>query len=344
MPITEPTTPRTHPRSLGPATRLVPGLVLLLASLACLLGCGGAAARGAATPEEETTPTGAAALARDVPSDVRFFADVEAMRRDARLAKVVSNAEGSAGSEAAEVLRRIDRVDLRGARHGEDAAWVAVLWGRFARDPRDLPAFAHDPQHALREAPALASGVREFVGSGGGTPVHLFVLSESVWVLAGGPPADSVRARLAADPSPPPTPRGALLHLVASAKVLGEDGPKKNSFLAGLDHADMTLTSNMDAFRWLLVFVDSDQAEHAEPKLKMVTAMLVAGAAAAAEDCKALGKLHVNVDRDGRNLVLELSGIGEAADAWDPETCPKIDGAKRGDDRDDRARHGGPPR
>jgi hypothetical protein len=299
-------------------------VVLFCAILLAVVGCGAGATRPAVEPTPAET-SGAGALVGDMPPDLVFTMDLGGLRSDKSLSKILAKAEASATPDVRELMAMTDKIDLRGSVPNGNPTCVAVLWGHYPKDPTALAALGPASSHPFVAAPTLATGVGEYVGEG---DARLFTVSQSVWVISLGGPTEKIRSHFASTPAPPREPDGDLVHVAATGAVMGErKGP-----VSDLDHAEMTLKAGMTSFKMLLTFTGEEGAKKAEAKIMGLASILLAAINAKAKDCKALQKLEPVVGREGATVSLEMKGIGEAAEAWDPVSCPKL-----GEDRQERA-------
>ncbi|MEO6419427.1 MAG: hypothetical protein ABIP39_08485, partial [Polyangiaceae bacterium] len=83
------------------------------------------------------------------------------------------------------------------------------------------------------------------------------------------------------------------------------------------------IKAGMSTLKGKLSFKEEGAAKEAETKVRGISALI---AMVASGGCKAIGNLSVDVARDTSNLSVEIKGLPEAADAWDPATCPKLGG------------------
>ncbi|MEO8877631.1 MAG: hypothetical protein ABI461_18705 [Polyangiaceae bacterium] len=296
--------------------------VCVLAALTCALGgCGGAAHSPANSPAPSLA--GAADVAGDAPKDVLLTLDLAGMRADKMFSVLLTKAEASGDPAVVDFLKHVDHVDLVGGKTDGKPAAVMVLWGHFPKQPSELSLFAAGSPHALTEAAPLASGVREFSSSDPSD--HLFAVSDTVWVAATGSGADAVRAHFASSKDAPAAPQGGdFFHVKVDGAMIADEGER--SPLPGIDHAETTITAGTTSIKILLGFKDEDSAKQANAKLQMIAGMVLAAAASKSKDCAALQKINVDPSLDGSTVTLEIKGIGDAAQAWDPAKCPKVGG------------------
>jgi hypothetical protein len=263
-------------------------------------------------------------LAGDLPRDFAATIDFAGLRADPLMAKVLAKAEASAPEDVRALVKKLDRLDAQVGRTESGIGVVAIAWGALPGEPGALGAFAPDGPYALGAAKRGASGVREYPARAGGGG-SVFVVDGKGWILTLGSPTDTARARLAEKAALPPPPDGDLVHLEASSSALRDlagtnEGEGATSALASVERAEISLTAGAGAFDVRLLFHHDSDAATFEQQLRGLSSLLAA-ALTSGSDCKAIDKLSVLAERKGRNVRLQLQGIGEAAEAWDPTAC-----------------------
>ncbi len=289
---------------------------LTAGALLGLTACGGAA-KPAASPAVAAAPkpAGAHALVESTPGGMDLYVDLAGMRADKLMSKVILRAEAaSPDTKLNAFIRTLDRLDATAVGSGDNSEAVAVLWGHFPADPTTIPLLK--PGQTFETAPALASGVKAYTHDKGEC---LFVLSDTVWVMANGSMCATVKEKLTASADPPGIPADKPL---LSASM----GPAFMSTIQGaetVDHADLEIKAGMSSLKGKLSFKEEAAAKEAETKVRGISALI---AMVAGSGCKAIGNLTVDVARDSSKLSVELKGLSETAEAWDPATCPKLGG------------------
>lgn len=280
-----------------------------------LTACGGAAKPAASATAAAPKPAGAHAFVESSPGGMDLYIDLAGMRDDKIMAKVIARAEAaSPDTKLNSFIRTLDRVDATAVGSGDNSEAVVVMWGHFPADPTTLPLLK--PGQTFEAAPPLASGVKAYTHDKGEC---LFVLSDTLWVMANGSMCATVKEKLTASADPPGIPTDKPL---LSAQL----GPAFMSSMQGaetVDHADLEIKAGMSSLKGKLSFKEEAAAKEAEVKVRGISALI---AMVASSGCKAISNLTVDVARDSNKLSVELKGLSETADAWDPATCPKLGG------------------
>lgn len=288
---------------------------LVLAASVVLLGCGSMQSHA----DSAADAVALGSIAGDLPDGLTLTMDVAAMRRDPSLAAALTKAKASSPSDVAELVDDLDHLDARAAEVDGHPTAIVVMWGRFPKDPTEV-AFFRAGAKALTLAATLPSGVREYE-TGDPTDGHLFAVSRSVWVVASSSAISRVRSRFANSADAPAEPHGDLLKIRVDRSFL-----KDETELRGVDHFEVSLAPRLASLDGVLEFDREDDAKQAQVKVQLLAAVFVAAAAEKAKSCRALDKLDFEVKRDGKKLEVEVRGIGDAAAAWDPAECPRVDG------------------
>jgi hypothetical protein len=262
-------------------------------------------------------------LSTDLSKDLVFDLDVAAMREDPILSKVWAKSEASSNAEVGALLQQIDRLSMRASLKDERghfvaSNYVAVVWGHLGTDPRRFEGALAAEDGEFSSLAPLTSGVSEYVKRS--RDVHVFVLSDRVWVATQGAATDNVRARLAKSSAPPPVTKGPVAHVSLNAAVL-DKGRGLSAAFKGLDRLDLVLDKGASSAKAEAMFRSEDEATTSATLVKKLVDGLSAAVALDGGECKALQKLHADVAHAGRTLKVEIKGIADAADAWDPAVC-----------------------
>ena len=274
-----------------------------------MAGSATTSANGSGAPAAADDPLGAAA-----PSDFVLTANLAAMRADPSLAPVVAKAEQSAEAPVRDVVKSLDAIEIHSDGAPGKPSYVALVWGKLARDPSSLRFFGKGSAHPLAKAASLPSGVDEYTDASSTTRV--FVVSDAAWVLADGSTVDAVRARLTSTPAVPKLQADTLLHVSAHGSML-EQLAAASPALGRMQSLDVTLRTGMTSLEGALVFREESDAKAAEGGVKAVSGLLLM-AAAGSKECKAFDKISVDVARDGKTVNVGVKGIADAAAAWTP--------------------------
>jgi len=197
-------------------------------------------------------------------------------------------------------------------------SFVAGMWGRMPKDPKELALFRGE-RSSFVAAPRLASGVDEYVGDEGRT--HLFVPSSAVWVLVqGAKEIEVVRDHFAQTRHVEAPPTGDLLRLAVGERLLdiGHD-------LRGISSLEAVVAPGATAVRAQATFRDAAQASQIKATVDAFATLALAGIAMKSKECKALGKLAIDVKIEGNTMRVLVDGLDTVAEAWDPTLCPKLD-------------------
>jgi hypothetical protein len=280
--------------------------------LVCVVACGGSSPPAASATSSASV--GADAIAPSGADDIVATVDLAGMRTNPVLAGFLGEARAKSRPGFAELMEKLDHVDVRASIPKEGApSIVAVMWGKLPRDPRQLAMFK-----SVSGPNALGSGVQEWTEGSGG-PAHVFVLSEQVWVVTGGSMTDRARDHFAKSATPPAVPSGDLLRVHVNAAALKKWGEASQA-VGDVGAIDVTLGSNASSFRAVLAFEDGDAAKTAEKKVRTL-AILVTLAIAGRQECKALQKLSIDVSSQAKDVAVEVKGLGDALASWDANAC-----------------------